>query len=138
MLKKIYTNEKEVRDFMKNYLFIALTVGMTLMAFVAFQEARPTPKTPIYKKIQNYSPYYIDKRFGGLQIMSKEDKEFKEKPTNMELFHRLEFLEKEWAKNHLKVVNNSVIVSDNNGTEITNIMITNSEDEKFIHSFYGI
>ena len=123
---------------MKNYLFMALTVGMTLMAIIAFQEAKPTPKTPIYKKIQNYSPYYIDKRFGGLQIMSKEDKDFKEKPTNMELFHRLEFLEKAWAKNHLKVTNNTVIVSDNNGTELTSILISTDEDKEFIHSFYGI
>jgi len=123
---------------MKTYLFIALTVGMTLMAIVAFQQAKPTPKAPIYKVIQNYCPYYIDKRFGGLQIMSKEDKEFKEKPTNMELFHRLEFLEKAWAKNHLKMVDKKIIISDNNQTEITKIDISTDEDVKFIHSFYGI
>jgi hypothetical protein len=123
---------------MKTYLFIALTVGMTLMAIVAFQEARPTPKAPIYKVIKNYSPYYIDKRFGGLQIMSKEDKEFKEKPTNMELFHRLEFLEKAWAKEHLKVVDKKVIITDNNGTKSATIDISTEEDAQFIHSFYGI
>ena len=119
-------------------LFIALTIGMTLMAIVAFQQAKPTPKAPIYKEVQKYSPYYIDKRFGGLQIMNREEKEFKEKPTNMELFHRLEFLEKAWAKNHLKVVEKNVIVSDTNGTEITKIDISTEEDAQFIHSFYGI
>jgi len=119
-------------------LFIALTIGMTLMAIVAFQQAKPTPKAPIYKEVQKYSPYYIDKRFGGLQIMNREDKEFIEKPTNMELFHRLEFLEKGWAKNHLKVVDNKVIISDNNGTEITKIDISTNQDKKFIHNFYGI
>jgi len=123
---------------MKNYLFIALTIGMTLMAFFAFQQAKPTAKAPIYKEIQNYSPYFIDKRFGGLQIMSKEDKEFKEKPNNMELFHRLEFLEKEWAKKHLKIINRKVVITDNEGVELTSIDISNIEDENFIHSFYGI
>jgi hypothetical protein len=123
---------------MKTYLFIALTIGMTLMAIVAFQEARPTPKTPIYKIIQSYSPYYIDKRFGGLQIMSREDKEFKEKPSNMELFHRLEFLEKSWAKTHLKVVDSNIIINENNGTQKATIPITTEEDAKFVHSFYGI
>jgi hypothetical protein len=123
---------------MKTYLFIALTIGMTLMAVVAFQEAKPTPKAPIYKEVQKYSPYYIDKRFGGLQIMSKEDKEFKEKPTNMELFHRLEFLEKEWAKNHLKVVDQRIVISDNNGTNSATINILTEEDAQFIHSFYKI
>jgi len=123
---------------MKTYLFIALTIGMTLMAVLAYQEAKPSEKTPIYKEIQKYSPYYIDKRFGGLQIMSKSDKEFKEKPTNMELFHRFEFLEKEWAKKHLKLLNSKVIVSDKSGNNIQTIDITNSKDEKFLHNFYGI
>jgi len=123
---------------MKKYLFFALLAGFTFVTIIAYQQAKPTPKAPIYNKIKEYSPYYIDKRFGGLQIMSKIDKEFKEKPTNMEVFHRLEFLEKEWAKTHLKIVDNSVIISDNNGTELTKLPITTQEDSKFVHSFFGV
>ena len=123
---------------MKKYLFPALAIALTFMVLVAFQEAKPTPKTPIYKEVQKYSPYYLDKRFGGLQIMSKIDGKFKEKPTNIEVFHRLEYLEKEWAKTHLKRFNNKLIIMDNNGTEITSISILSNEDNKFIHTFYGI
>ena len=123
---------------MRKYLFPALAIALTFMAITAFQQAKPTPKAPIYKEITKYSPYYIDKRFGGLQIMSKIDENFKEKPTNMEVFHRLEFLEKEWAKTHLKVLNQKVIVLDNNKTEIATIAISSDKDEKFIHNFYGI
>jgi len=123
---------------MKNYLFAALTLGMTLFAFMAFQKAKPTTKAPIYKEIQKYSPYYLDKRFGGLQIMSKEDKEFKEKPINMELFHRLEFLEKEWAKSHLTIQENEILVFDNNHSEIATIPLTSQENNQFVHSFYGL
>ena len=123
---------------MKNYLFIALSIGLTFMAFMAFQQAKPTPKAPIYKEVQKYSPYYIDKRFGGLQIMSKVDESFKEKPTNMELFHRLEFLEKEWGKTHLKVVNNQLEVMDNNASTIATIPLSTQNNSRFVHSFYGI
>ena len=123
---------------MKKYLFPALTIALTFMAIMAFQQARPTPKAPIYKEVQKYSPYYIDKRFGGLQLMSKTDESFKEKPTNMEVFHRLEYLEKEWAKTHLKLLKNKLIVVDNNGTEVTTFAVSSNEDKKFIHSFYGI
>jgi len=123
---------------MRKYLFPALAIALTFMAITAFQQARPAPKAPIYKEVKKYSPYYIDKRFGGLQLMSKTDEDFKEKPTNMEVFHRLEFLEKEWAKTHLKVENSQLLVLDDNKTEITTITISNNEDEKFIHSFYGI
>jgi len=123
---------------MKNYLFIALSLGLTFMAFMAFQQAKPTPKAPIYKEVQKYSPYYMDKRFGGLQIMSRVDESFKEKPTNMELFHRLEFLEKEWGKTHLKVVNNQLEVMDNNASTIATIPLSTPNNSSFVHSFYGI
>jgi len=123
---------------MKKYLVIALILGFTFITFVAFQEAKPTSKAPIYQEIKNYSPYYIDKRFGGLQLMSKTDPEFKEKPTNMEVFHRLDFLEKEWGKKHLKVIENQLIISDDNQSEIKKIPITNSIDNNFLHNFYGI
>ncbi len=123
---------------MKKYLFPALAIALTFMAIMAFQQAKPTPKAPIYKEVQKYSPYYLDKRFGGLQIMSKTDEKFKEKPTNMEVFHRLEFLEKEWAKTHLKLLNNKLTVIDDNGTEKTTLSVSSNEDKQFIHSFYGI
>ncbi len=123
---------------MKKYLFPTMAIALTFMAIMAFQQAKPTSKAPIYKEIQKYSPYYIDKRFGGLQIMSRDDEKFKEKPTNMEVFHRLEFLEKEWGKKHLKLANSKVIVLDNNQTEISSIPLSTSKDMEFIHSFYGI
>jgi len=123
---------------MKKYLFPALAIALTFMMVIAFQQAKPTQKAPIYKEVQKYSPYYLDKRFGGLQIMSKTDEKFKEKPTNMEVFHRLEYLEKEWAKTHLKIVENQVIISDNNGTEVVKLPIKTKEDSSFLHSFYGI
>ncbi len=123
---------------MKRYLIFALIAGFTFITLVAYKEARPTPKAPIYKKIKHYSPYYREKRFGGFQIRSKLDDDFKEKPSNMEIFHRMEELEREWAKRHLKIVDNSVIISDENGTEVTNITIKTKKDETFLHSFFGI
>ena len=123
---------------MKKYLFFALLAGFTFVTIIAYQKAKPLPKAPIYNKIKEYSPYYIDKRFGGLQIMSKIDKEFKEKPTNMEVFHRLEFLEREWAKRHIKIVENQVVILDDNKTEVITFPINTEEDSKFMHSFFGI
>ena len=123
---------------MKKYLVIALSIGFLLLAFNAYQQAKPVDKAPIYKSIKSYSPYYMDKRFGGLQIMSRVDPNFKEKPNNMEIFHRLEFLEKEWGRKHLKVIQNKLIIFDNNQTELTKLPLSNRIDIDFIHSFYGI
>jgi len=129
---------KMKREKMQKYLFIALAIGFLLMAFIAFEEGRPTPKSPIYKEITKYSPYYIDKRFGGLQIMSKEDKEFKEQPVNVEVFRRLDYLEKIWGQSHLKIENNQLTIRDNNGTVIITLPVTTQKDSNFLHTFYGI
>jgi hypothetical protein len=123
---------------MQKYLFMAIGLALILMSVIAFQEGKPTPKAPIYQEVKKYSPYYLDKRFGGLQIMNKNDKEFKEKPKNVELFRRLDYLEKAWGKNHLKLVENQLSILDDNKTVITTLPINSQEDSNFLHSFYGI
>jgi len=123
---------------MKKYLVIALGLGFAFLTINAFISAKPVSKAPIYKSLKSYSPYYLEKRFGGLEIRSKIDPEFKEKPTNMEVFHRMEFLEKEWGKKHLKIVSNEIIVSDDNGSELQKLPITTKTDSDFLHSYYGI
>ncbi len=123
---------------MRKYLFIALGLGFGLLAINAFLESKPVAKAPIYKSIKPFSPYYLDKRFGGLEILSRVDSEFKEKPNNMEVFHRLEFLEKEWGKEHLKIVDNKLTILDNNSSTIKTIPISTKEDSDFIHKYYGI
>jgi len=123
---------------MQKYLFMIIGLGLILMSIIAFQEGKPTPKAPIYKEVKKYSPYYLDKRFGGLQIMSKSDKEFKEKPENIELFRRLDYLEKTWGKTHLKIVENKLTILDDNGTVLNTIPVTSQEDNNFLHTFYGI
>ena len=123
---------------MQKYLFMALGVGFMLMAFIAFDQGKPTAKAPIYKEIKKYSPYYIDKRFGGLQIMNKNDKEFKETPVNIEVFRRLEYLERTWGKAHLQIENNQVTILDDNETKIITLPIQTQKDNNFLHTFYGI
>ncbi len=124
---------------MKKILFIALGIGFLLFGISAYLQSKPSPKnTRIYTLIKQYSPYYLDKRFGGLQIMSREDKDFKEKPDNMEVFHRLESLEKAWGKRHLKIDNSQLSIADNNGSIITTIPLKNRDEVDFVHRYYGL
>jgi len=123
---------------MRKYLVIALGLGFAFLAINAFIASKPTPKAPIYKSIEKYSPYYLEKRFGGLEILSRADSAFKEKPSNMEVFHRMEFLEKEWGQKHLKIVSNELIVFDDNGTTLVKLTISTKIDSNFIHKYYGI
>jgi len=123
----------------KKYLPIALFLAFLVFGLDAFLQSKPSHKnTRVYKAVQQYSPYYLDKRFGGLQIMNKEDKEFKEKPTNMTLFKEFERLEKEWAKTHMKLDGNILVIKDNNGTEVAKLSLQNKEETNFVHSYYGL
>jgi len=123
----------------KKYLPLALLLGFLLFGLDAFMQSRPTPKSPrIYKAIQRYSPYYLEKRFGGLQIMSREESDFKEKPTNMTLFKEFERLERVWGKEHLKVDQNQLLILDNNGSLQTTLPLESQEEITFVHHYYGI
>ena len=123
----------------KKYLPIALLIGFVLFGLSAFFQSKPSPKNErVYKTVQKYSPYYMDKRFGGLTILNKEDPEFKEKPTNMTLFKEFERLEKRWGKTHLKIENNTLIILDNNNTQQATLLFNTKEEIDFAHQFYGI
>jgi len=121
------------------FLLPALFLGFLIFGLAAFMESKPNPKNiRVYKTVQQYSPYYLDKRFGGLQIMSKEDPEFKEKPNNMTLFKEFERLEKAWGKTHLKLQNDQLIILDNNGTKQASLPLKSQEEIDFVHQYYGV
>jgi hypothetical protein len=124
---------------LSKYLLPALFLGFLIFGLDAFMQSRPSQKNArVYKTVQQYSPYYLDKRFGGLQILNKEDPEFKEKPNNMTLFKEFERLEKEWGKTHLKLQNNQLIILDNNGTQQAVLPLQNREEVEFVHRYYGV
>jgi len=123
---------------MKKYLVVALGLVFVMLAVEALIEAKPASKAPIYANIKKFSPYYIEKRFGGLQILSRVDSNFKEKPNNMDIFHRFESLERAWGQKHLRLVDSGLQIIESNGTVVKLIPLSNSEDIQFLHSYYGI
>jgi len=124
---------------MRKYLPIALVLGFTIFGLSAFFESRPTAKNKrVYKTVQKYSPYYLDKRFGGLEIKSKEDPDLKEKPTNATLFVEFERLEKLWGQTHLKITDSTLIISDDDGAELEKLPLNSKDEIGFAHSYYGI
>jgi len=124
---------------MKKILFIALALGFLFFGVGAYLQSKPSPKSErIYKIVKQYSPYYLEKRFGGLQIRNKENKDFKEKPDNMEVFHRLESLEKGWGKQHLSIEKKTLSIQDNNGAVIKTVTLKDTNEMDFVRSYYGL
>jgi len=126
-------------NMLKRYLPIALIVGFMLFGLQAFVKSKPSTKNErVYKTVQKYSPFYLDKRFGGLTIMNKEDSNFKEKPNNMTLFQEFERLEKEWGKKYLRIESNQLIILDNNDSQQASLLLQTAEEVEFVHRYYGI
>ena len=124
---------------LKKLLPFALLIGFMLFGLSAFIQSKPSTKNDhVYKTVQKYSPYYMDKRFGGLTILNKEDPEFKEKPNNMTLFKEFERLEKSWAKTHLKLESNTLIILDNNGSVQATLPLQTKEELNFAQEFYRL
>jgi len=124
---------------MKKILFIALALGFLFFGVGAYLQSKPSPKSErVYKIIKQYSPYYLEKRFGGLQIRSKEDKDFKEKPDNMDVFHRLETLEKGWGKQRLSIKKDTLSIQDNSGTILKTVLLKDKNEMNFVRTYYGL
>jgi hypothetical protein len=124
---------------MSKYLLPALFLGFLIFGLAAFMDSKPSQKNErVYKAVQQYSPYYFDKRFGGLQIMNREDPEFKEKPNNMTVFKEFERLEKAWGKKHLKLEKDNLIILDNNGEKRAVLPLQNRDEIEFVHRYYGV
>ncbi len=121
----------------KLIVFGVFTVAI-LMGVLSMQRAMPDKKEArIYKEIQLYSPYKMEKRMGGLEILDKRDGR-KEKPSNAEVFHRMDELEKEWGNKHLRIEGSNLYVIGENNQTITQIFIETPKEKEFLQTFYGI
>ncbi len=123
----------------KKYLLPAFFLAFLLIGISAFLQSKPSPKNArVYKTVKQFSPYTLEKRFGGLEIINKEDPEFKEKPDNMTLFKEFERLEKAWGKKHLKLEKSTLVIMDNNGTTVHTLPLHSKDETDFVHRYYGI
>ncbi|WP_457746119.1 hypothetical protein [Sulfurimonas sp.] len=109
-----------------------------VMGVLSMQRAMPDAKEErIYKAIKVYMPYKVEKRMGGLTLIDTRDGR-KEKPDAASFYHRLDELEKEWGKQHLRVVNNDVVVVGDNNQSIVKIFIQTQQEREWLHKFFGI
>jgi len=123
---------------LSRYLPTALFLGFLFIGLATFFASKPTAKNArVYKIVREYSPYYLEKTLGGLRIRKKGDKEFKEEPTNSELFRRFEFLEKQWGQKHLKLDGNRLSIMQD-GKPLKSIELKSSDEVSFVKRYYGV
>jgi hypothetical protein len=122
----------------KKALIFGVIAASVVLGTLSMKRAMPDAKEDrIYEAIKVYSPYVLEKRIGGLEIIDKRNGQ-KEKPSAAEVFHRQDELDKKWGKEYLKVENNELIVMGENNQTITRIFIENESERKFLKRFFGI
>jgi len=123
---------------MKQGMFIGVIAAFLILGFVSMKRAMPAAKADrIYKAIQVYSPYKLEKRMGGLTIVDSRDGR-KEKPSAADVLLRLDELDAKWGKKHLKIEGSEVIVIGDHNQSIVKIHIETPKEDAWVKKFYGI
>lgn len=122
----------------KTLIFAFLAIFFFSVGFVAMQKGKPEPKNErIYALISEHSPYYLEKRMGGLSIVNKTTGE-KEKPSASEVFKKFEHLEKIWGKKHLKIDGDFLVILDENGNKKSELVFHTEDEKEWIKKYFGI
>ena len=122
----------------KKWLVFGVVFAFLVMGFLSMKRAMPEHKEMhIYKEIKLYSPYYFEKTIGGLAIIDKRD-DFKEKPSAADVMHRMDELDKNWGKKHLRVEKSDLVIMGDNNQTVVKIFIKTPEERAFLTEFYGI
>lgn len=130
-------NEKKEPSLVKKILIASFLFAFLVMGIVSMKRAMPEHKEErIYNAIKMHSPYKVEKNIGGLTIIDSRT-DTKEKPSAAEVLHRLDELDKNWAKKHLSVEENDVIILQDDNTTVK-ISIESQKERDFIKSFFGV
>ena len=120
-------------------LGFALGAVMAFLAAVAFVIGRPPHRDPrIYPLVREYAPFTIEKALGGLKILRKDDPDFKEEPDAINFYPRLQELEREWAKTHLKLEGQTLKILDDRGKVQKELPLKNDAELRFVREYYGV
>ncbi len=123
---------------LKTILPIALALGLLFFFYQSFQESKPEAKNSrVYTELKAFMPYSIEKRLGGLTILSTQN-DIKEKPPASQIFHRLDELEKLWGKTHLKLNGNELSILGDNNQMVKTITLKNESEMAYIKNFFGL
>ncbi len=119
---------------------IAIWLGITFLflAVVALIQSQPQHRDKrVYHILQPYIPYKIEKNMSGLFIRDTITKE-KIEPSNTEVYHVLDNLEKKWGKKHLRLENETLIIVDDANKTLKTVILRNKKEKAYIHDFFGL
>ncbi|OPX27485.1 MAG: hypothetical protein B1H07_01325 [Campylobacteraceae bacterium 4484_166] len=120
-----------------NIFIVVLSLLFFYLGYAALQEAKPQYKNErVYNKLKPYIPYYLEKRVGGFSIL-KKGSSVKEKPPITDVYQRLEQLEQGWAKENLKLKNNTIWLYED-GSLKCQIKLKTQDEIKWVNTYFKL
>lgn len=120
----------------KKALIFGFFTAFFVLGIVSLKRAMPEAKEPrIYKAIQVYSPYTLEKKIGGFYVVDKRDGS-KESPSSKEVFHRLDELERIWGNEFISIDKNDVLIMGENNQTVARIYLETQKEKDFVNRFY--
>ena len=119
--------------FSKRILFVLMAV-FAFLSISALIVNMPEKKDPaVMAFIKPHFPYELTKTLGGLDMIDKRTGE-KLKLDNAKVFLAYDHYLKKWGKTHLRIENDTLIVTDDNGTRAS--MPLTPAQRSFVESFF--
>ena len=116
----------------------ALAFIFIFLSVVALLTNMPEAKNKrVYKALQPYFPYKIEKEFGGLDIVDKRTGKDLD-VQNAKVYVVYEDLLKKWGKKHLRLENDRLIVLDDAGKEAGVIELKDPKEKQWVMEYFGI
>jgi hypothetical protein len=139
-IASINSSMKEKRRDMFDKKIVMAVVGvMFFLVSVAFIMGKPQHRdSRIYPIVREYSPFVVENGLGGLKIKRRDNPSFSEEPDAVNFYSRMEELEREWAKRHLKREAGELLVMDDNGTVLKRIELKSESERRFVKEYYGV
>ena len=120
-------------------IVVALGLLMIFLTMVAFILGKPPYRDKrIYQIVRSFEPYVIEKSLGGLKILSKTAPKFKEEPSAVDFYKRLEELDRQWAAKHLRLQGDRLEILDDRGKVLKTLTLQNEKERRFVQEYYGV
>ena len=121
-----------------NLLLLGFFIGFLIIGGLSMKDSMPADKDKrVYAAMKPYMPYELEKRIGGFYIVTKMTGD-KEKPPATEVMIRLDELEKEWGKTHLKLEGQTLVILDDKSKVVKKLELNDHLEVKWIKDFFGI
>ena len=120
-----------------NLLLLGFFLGFFVIGYITFKDALPNDKNKrVYELLKPHFDYVLDPSMSGFSIKYKLTNE-KENPPASEVVKRVDEIDKEWGKEHLRLIGNKLEVLDKNKNIISIINLENEKEVTWVKLFFN-